>query len=245
MDVIVLAAGYGTRLYPLTKSTPKPLLLVRGKTILDHIFSKLSRVSGIKRVFVVSNETFFKNFSIWAKSNEFSFELKIINDGVTSNEERLGAIGDINFVLKKEKIDGPLLVIGGDNLFGFSLEDFVSFAVKKGSTCVALRFFEDKSFLAKKFGVAIIDKNAKIISFEEKPEYPTSNYGSTACYYFPQKVFPFFKKYFEKGCSADNSGDFIKYLIQESEVYGYVFSEQWFDIGSVESLKDAEANYDA
>jgi glucose-1-phosphate thymidylyltransferase len=245
MKAVILAAGYGTRLYPLTLNTPKPLIEVKEKSILEWILLKLKNVSDLTEVIIVSNEKFFLQFNEWSEKNKnkFDFDLIVLNDKTKSNEDRLGAVGDIFFAVKEKQINEDLLVIGGDNLFEFSLKEFIEFSKEKNSSSVALKFFEDKNQLANKFGVVELNENKKIISFEEKPVNPKSNFASTACYYFLKKDLQSLINFMNSGKSFDNSGDFVKYLSENSEMYGFEFKGKWFDIGSIELLNKARKEF--
>jgi glucose-1-phosphate thymidylyltransferase len=245
MKAVILAAGYGTRLYPLTLNTPKPLIEVKEKSILEWILLKLKNVSDLTEVIIVSNEKFFLQFNEWSEKNKdkFDFDLTVLNDKTKSNKDRLGAVGDIFFAVKEKQINEDLLVIGGDNLFEFSLKEFIEFSKEKNSSSVALKFFEDKNQLANKFGVVELNENKKIISFEEKPVNPKSNFASTACYYFLKKDLQSLINFMNSGKSFDNSGDFVKYLSENSEMYGFEFKGKWFDIGSIELLNKARKEF--
>lgn len=251
MKALILAAGYATRLYPLTLNWPKPLLKVGNKAIIEYILEKINEADEIDEVFVVTNNKFYPSFAAWAdKINRGKQikcgkqvkekKIKIINDGTLSNEDRLGAIGDIDFAIQKESIDDDLLVIAGDNLFGFSLQNFVDFFVRNGSSIAAFHNLKDLEKVRGKYGVGILD-GTKIIDFEEKPMEPKSSLAATACYLFSKKDLPKIRM-FKETSNADAPGNFIKYLAQNSEAYGFVFDDCWYDIGSFESLKEAEEN---
>ena len=241
IKALILAAGYATRLYPLTENQAKPLLEVGGKPIIEHILDNIKKVKVITEVLVVTNARFHHDFEVWLNHYNYPKKIKIINDGTINNTDRLGAVGDINFVLKEEEIKDDLLVIAGDNLFGFSLEKFISFYKQLNKSGVALFNIKDKEKIRKKLGVGILN-GTKIIEFQEKPVEPKSTFAATACYYFVKNDLNLVKQAVEKGY-ADNSGDLIRYLVKTSEAHGYVFSEHWFDIGSPESLTAAKEVY--
>jgi len=242
MKAIVLAAGYGTRLYPLTLNKPKPLLKVAGKPILEHILFRIEEVDDVDEIFIVTNDKFYSHFLEWSKKYKSNKKIKVINDGTKTNEGRLGAIGDIHFVVNNEKIDDSILVVGGDNLFEFSLHHMTLFFKEKKSPVVALCDIKDKE-LAKKYGIADINQDKKIISFHEKPSKPKSTLASTACYIFSKKDLEELEKIIAQGKRPDNLGDFIKFLSEKKHVYGFVFSENWFDIGSKEQLEKANKEF--
>lgn len=232
MKTIILAAGYATRLYPLTKNTPKPLLPVAGKPILEHILMRTKELA-TDDVFIVTNAKFYQVFIAWR--NQYTSSQKkhihIVNDGTTSNEDRLGAIGDIHFVVQNKKIDDDLLVIAGDNLFEFSLLNLYHFFKQKKSSVVALYDVRQKEKASKKFGVVALDAHKKIIGFEEKPAHPKTSLVSTACYIFKRNDVAFLEQCITEHNQPDNLGEFIQWLSKKTAVYGYIFSEQWFDIG--------------
>ena len=241
MQALILAAGYATRLYPLTEHQPKPLLKVGDKAIIEHILAKLEDVPQITKVYLVTNDKFYPAFMNWAKDIKFSFKIKIINDGTKSNGDRLGAVGDIHFVVQQEKINDDLLVIAGDNLFGFTLPQFVNFFNRKSSSIVAFHDLKDLEKVKEKYGVGIID-GSKVIHFEEKPANPKSSLASTACYLFKKNDLSNIRSLAQTG-KADAPGNLIKYLSEVSEVHGFIFDEHWFDVGTVESLEEAKKVY--
>lgn len=244
MKVLILAAGYATRLYPLTLETPKPLLEVGGKTLLDHILHKLRNIP-VTEVCIITNAKFYGIFCAWANKQHASpMPITVINDLTTSNEDRLGAIGDIHFAVNQRDIHEDLLVIAGDNLFEFSLEQMHKEFLKKKATVVALYDLKEKSLLSNKFGVVQIDETGKIIDFEEKPAHPKSTLAATACYYFKYEDIQRIESYLLAGHRHDNSGDFIKHLVACSVVYGQIFTEPWYDIGSHEQLALARELYE-
>ncbi|MBI2666094.1 nucleotidyltransferase family protein [Candidatus Woesearchaeota archaeon] len=267
MKSLILAAGYATRLYPLTENQPKPLLEVGGKAILQHTLEKISQIPEINEIFIVTNHRFYDHFRIWlnaydapltsvtslpayeknispqdSKKKTFLQKITLIDDGTLNNNDRLGAVGDIHFTIKEQEINEDILVIAGDNLFGFSLEKFLQFAKKTNASVVALHDLKDIEKVKKKYGVATVEAT-KIIHFEEKPALPKSALASTACYFFKKEDLLQVEKAIQQG-KADNPGDLIKWLVQISEVHGFVFKEHWFDVGSFESLNDAKAEYE-
>lgn len=243
MKALVLAAGYATRLYPLTINKPKALLEVKGKTILDHIVDKTETVKQVDEILVVTNNKFSLAFEQWSMERKASKRLKIINDTTMSEEDRLGAIGDLNYVVEMEKIVDDFLVVAGDNLFQFNLQKFVDFFLKKNTSTIACRDVSDKSLIAKKYGVVELDTSQRVVGFEEKPEKPKTSIAATACYVFKKEDLTLLKPYLKEG-SPENAGDFVKYLSKKSGVHGFVFKEKWFDIGSFEELGRAREEFD-
>ncbi len=242
MKAIILAAGYGTRLYPLTVDTPKPLLDIGGKPLIEHILIRVAEIPGVDEIVIVTNDKFYDVFMEWQEAYNSKISIKVLNDGTSSNEDRLGAIGDIDFAVKNENIDDDVLVVAGDNLFDFSLVHLHDFFRKKKASVVALNDLKEKEKAAKKFGVAEIDNDQRIVGFEEKPEFPKSSLASTACYFFTKSDLEELEKCIRERRKPDNLGDFIKYLSSKKHVYGYIFTEKWFDIGSYEHLREADSH---
>ncbi|MFH1276021.1 MAG: nucleotidyltransferase family protein [Candidatus Woesearchaeota archaeon] len=241
MKALILAAGYATRLYPLTENTPKPLLEVGNKTILEHILNKLKDVKEIDEILIVTNHRFHHNFRSFLLNLDYPKKIKLINDGTLNNNDRLGAVGDINFVIKEEDIKEDLMVIAGDNLFGFSLNHFAKLFQEKNTSVVAFRDLKDIELVRKRLGVGILE-GTKVINFEEKPALPKSSLAATACYLFHKNDLPLVQTLVEQD-KADNSGDLVRWLVKKSEVHGFVFDEHWYDIGSHEALKEADVAY--
>lgn len=241
MKALILAAGYAVRLYPLTEQQAKPLLKVGGKAIIDYTIEKLNEIPEIKDIFVITNDRFHDDFVQWKKRCSGSQNIIIINDGTKSNEDRLGAIGDLHLVLQQQHINEDLLVIAGDNLFQFSLKDFVNFFHQEKSTVVAFHDLKKIEKIKGKYGVGIMEGH-HLLEFEEKPLNPRSTLASTACYLFTAADLPLIQDLIHRG-QVDAPGYLIRWLLEKSKVRGFVFEESWFDVGSFESLRDAEEVY--
>lgn len=243
MKTIILAAGYSTRLYPLTLNTPKQLLKIGNKLMIEHILDKLRHINDIDEIIIVSNNKYYIQFLEWKKKFKFNKHLKIINDGSNCNEERLGAVGDMHFAISSEKINDDVLIIGGDNLFETDLRNMIKLFKSTKSPVVAARDLGNPAKLSKKFGVIVIDKNSKIIDFEEKPEHPKSSLASTCIYLYTKEDITEFEKCIKQNKKPDNTGDFLKYMLSKKDVYCYKFNEMWYDIGSHEELKEVNEIY--
>ncbi|MBS3105462.1 nucleotidyltransferase family protein [Candidatus Woesearchaeota archaeon] len=241
MDAIILAAGYATRLYPLTENTPKPLLNVAGKPIIEHIIKKLSKIDSINKIYIVTNDKFEQHFKKWINNFNAENPIEIINDGTKSNEDRLGALGDIHHTITKKNLDNDIIVVAGDNLFEMPLEDAANFFKKKKSNVIVLYDVKDIK-LAKHYGIVDID-NGIIVNFEEKPVAPKSTLASTGIYLFPKKTIPLIKKYIEQGNNPDKTGNFIEWLHKREQVHSFVTDKKWYDIGSIEQLEKANRYY--
>jgi len=244
MKALVLAAGYGTRLYPLIKDTPKALLPVNNRPLVDYVLDKLEYLPELSHILVVTNNKFCKAFENWAQEHaEFPVKIKIVNDHTNSPEDRLGSIGDIHFVIQREKIAEDLLVIGSDNLFDAGLEDFLRFARKNHPyATIGLYDIGDKA-KARIFGVVCVDGAHQVTSFEEKPAEPKSSLIGMCLYYYPKGSLNLIGRYLKDSRKADKAGDFIVWLYQKEPVYGFKFPGKWYDIGSVESYAEASEKF--
>jgi glucose-1-phosphate thymidylyltransferase len=236
MKAIILAAGYATRLRPLTDRIAKPLLPVAGRPMLDWILDRIDEVDDVDEIHVVTNARYAPSFEAWRPSDAVT----IHDDGTTTNDDRLGAIGDVRFVVERAGIDDDLLVIAGDNLFDFQLSRFVEFWRGKGeASAVALYDVGDRE-LVKRFGVVDVDTGDRITAFVEKPDDPPSTLAATASYIYHRAHVPLVERYLAEGNSPDQPGRFIAWLHERVPVYGYRFEGEWFDIGDREQLLVAD-----
>lgn len=239
MKAIILAAGYATRLYPLTKNCPKPLLKIGERAILDFILEKIEVIPEIDGIYIVTNEKFASDFEKYIGQAVYSKPIKVMNDGTLSNEDRLGAIGDIEFAIQEEQIADDLLIVAGDNLFGFDLNDMVSTFHQRKANVIALYRESDPEQLIRG-GTALMDDGAQVIAFEEKPQKPNYPYSVPTFYIIQQKDVHLFGEYLSAGNNPDANGNFIPYLINKSTVYGFEFHEYRYDIGTIESYERAK-----
>jgi len=241
MDVIILAAGYATRLYPLTLDRAKPLLEVAGKPIIEWGLDTLANVPGLGTIYIVTNDKFANDFQAWAdryQHRQLQFKFKIINDGSKSDDDKLGAIGDINFVITRESLTkSDLLIVAGDNLFSESLADFVEYA-KKTEATVAVYDVGDLEKI-KKYGNITIDSGGVITHFEEKPEQAQSTLAAVALYYYSREMIPLLTTYLAAGNNPDQPGRFVQWLYTRKPVKTFQIKGKWLDIGSKETLKEA------
>ena len=238
MKCLILAAGYATRLYPLTENFPKPLLKVKDKTILDWLIEDLNSFNVIDEYYVVTNDRFVESFNAW---NHYD-NLKVINDGTNNNESRLGALKDIELVLDSVYIDDDLLIMAGDNLLDFSLENYINYFKDINTSCV-LRFFQSDVEKLKATGVAEIDDNDLVIHMEEKPKFPKSNWTIPPFYIIKKRDLAYVKKAIREGVNTDAPGSFIAYLASKVPVHAYKMDGNRYDIGTIESLEEANKTY--
>lgn len=239
MKCLILAAGYATRLYPLTKNTPKPLLEVAGKSILERLLDKISGIDKIDHVYVVTNSRFAQAFEEWVAQYTYCKPLTVIDDGTTSNENRLGAIGDIQYVIDQVALSDDLMILAGDNLFDFDLRDFEEFFEEKDADVITAYEVADLN-LARRIGIIELDPSAKVLSFEEKPQEPKSRWGVPALYIYKHDTLPLIRQYLQEGNNPDAPGHFIPWLIKHKPVYAFQFTGQWHDIGTIESYEEAQ-----
>ena len=241
MKVIILAAGYATRLYPLTLTQPKPLLLVAGKPMIDYVLDSLAPIDGLAHVYVVTNAKFAGHFQKWAGRNraaELQFNLTIVNDGSTDDTNKLGAIGDLHLVLTRERVDDDLIVVAGDNLFSQRLGDFGKFCRAKNSAVLGV-YNVGSLEEAKKYNSIQLDADGRIIWFEEKSKTPASSLIGIALYYYPRAILSFIRQYVAEGNDRDQPGRLVQWLYPRVPVYTWVVPGVWYDIGSKETLEEA------
>src|SRR5437773_7057855 len=242
MNALILAAGYATRLYPLTLNKAKPLLEVGGKPIIEWVLDNLTAVPGFGATYIVTNDKFATDFQNWAngyQEQHRGMQIKIINDGSKSDGDKLGAIGDINLVLTRENLTSDdLLVIAGDNLFQQPLPEFVSEA-KHSQATVAVHDVGNLEAM-KKYGTVTVDKNDVITNFEEKPAKPKSTLAAVALYYYSREVLPLFTTYLAAGNNPDQPGLFLQWLYTRKPVNTFEIKGRWLDIGSKETLENAD-----
>lgn len=242
MNCVILAAGYATRLYPLTENTPKPLLPVCGKSILDHLIEDLSGSGEIDKFIVVSNHKFAENFKQWASEADYPEEIVVLDDGTESNETRLGAVADIKFAVDSLNLTGDLMVIAGDNVLDFSLCRFTEYFNIKKASCV-MRYFEPDMNRCKSSGVLTIDGEDRVISMEEKPENPKSNWLAPPFYIYTAEDAAIISEALENGCGKDAPGSFAAWLAEKSTVYAMEMPGARYDIGNIESYNYVQSNY--
>ena len=240
MKCLILAAGYATRLYPLTENFPKPLLPVQGKPILDWLIDDIDTLSAVDEYVVISNHKFAHHFDSWAKGK--TQKITVVDDGTESNDTRLGAVCDIQFAIDKLKIDDEMLVIAGDNLLDFSLTRFITYAKSKGTSCI-MRYYEADEKRLTKCGVVEIDGNDKIVGMEEKPQCPKSHWCCPPFYYYTKEDAKLVKRGIELGCGTDAPGSYIAWLCSVTDVHAMEMPGRRYDIGNLESYKSVEEEY--
>ncbi len=242
MKAVVLAAGYATRLYPLTLDTPKQLLEVGGRPIVDYVIDALRTVDGLDRIYLVTNEKFAPEFRHWAQRR--GGDVTVIDDGTTSEETRLGAIGDLELVIERERVDDDLIVVAGDNLFTATLEDFAALGRARRAAILAVHDVADLEQMHK-YNTTEIDDAGRITYFEEKPERATSTLAGIALYFYPRESLPLVRRYLEEGNNPDQPGRLVQWLYPQIPFYVWRLPGEWYDIGSAETLEAASEAFAA
>lgn len=242
MKCILLCAGYATRLFPLTENFPKALLKVGDKAILDYILEEVNTLEEVDEIYLVTNAKYTPHFEKWASEKNNVKPISVINDGTLTNDDRLGGVGDILYTIEQKHIDDDVLIIAGDNLFDFSLRDFVDFYHVKKAPVNCVKEEHDVEAL-KRFGIAELDDNHQIVGFEEKPSDPKGRHISYAEYLYPKEVLPMFKQYIEEGNSNDAPGNFLVYLYKKMPTFAYSFEGECYDIGTHDALAQVNELY--
>jgi glucose-1-phosphate thymidylyltransferase len=236
-----LAAGYATRLYPLTLNQPKHLLEVGGRSILERLLDQLAEVEALEHVYVVTNAKFAERFREVAASWGRSPALSVIDDGTTSEDDRLGAIGDLDLVIRQEGLDDDLLVAAGDSVFVFGdggIGEFVRFGLSKSAPTVGVYDVGEPEAVSR-YSAITTDDDSRVVAFEEKPEQSETTLAGIALYFYPRSALPLVRRYLEEGNNPDQPGRLVEWLYTKTPVYAWSVPGRWYDIGSPETLDEA------
>lgn len=241
MKAIILAAGYATRLYPLTENMPKALLPVHGKPILEHLLDAFTAQKEIDEIHIVSNARFYHQLADWAKATGGVYPQKILvwNDGTTSNENRLGAIGDIRFVIENAKLDDDLFVAASDNLLSEPLDAYFEDYRRHGCDLLLVGRLEDPEERTR-YAILELDENCRVIGLEEKPQHPKSDIAGYAEYIYTRETLPLFKTYLEEGNNPDSPGRFPEWLYKRKEVRAFIYNGECVDIGTLKMYNEIQ-----
>jgi len=242
MKCVILAAGYATRMYPLTENFPKPLLEIKGKPIVNWLIDDIENAGNIDEYIVISNHKFIDKFTQWQHQSELRDKIKVIDDGSTANENRLGAVKDILFAIEECKINDDIIVLAGDNLLDFSLGSFVDYFKSVNRSCV-MRYYEEKPERLKKTGVATVDSNGMIIKMVEKPAVPESNWAIPPFYIYKKDDISKIAQGIEQGCPTDAPGSFISWLCSQTEVFAMEMPGKRYDMGSIQGYEEIKNSY--
>jgi len=240
MKCLILAAGYATRLYPLTENFPKPLLKVGDKTILDWLVDDIDTAGLVDEYVVISNHKYAHHFDTWTKTKEQ--KITVVDDGTETNETRLGAVKDIQFTIEKLNLDDDMLVIAGDNVLDFSLTEFVRYAKNKNTSCI-MRYYEADEKKLLKCGVVTIDENDKILNMTEKSPTPATHWCCPPFYYYTKNDAKLVQKGIDSGCGTDAPGSYIAWLCTQTTVHAMEMPGKRYDIGNLESYEKVQKEY--
>lgn len=245
MKSLILAAGYATRLYPLTLNTPKALLTIGGKAMLDWLVEEIATIPGMTEVHIVSNHRFIGQFEEWARGAALRYptlKFAVWDDGTTSNEDRRGAVGDIQFVIEKAGLDDDLLIAASDNFFTFKLRDFARDFERTGCDTLLTVRVDDVATL-RKLAVATLSADNRVVSLVEKPKNPPTGVGVYAIYLYRRDTLPLFKQYLDEGNSKDAPGHFPEWLCGRKDVRAYLCGGECIDVGSPEALASVNERF--
>lgn len=241
MKCLILAAGYATRLYPLTENFPKPLLEVGGKTILDWLVDDIDTAGLVDEYIVISNHKYAHHFVAWAKTKPM--KVTVVDDGTSTNETRLGAVKDVQFAIDQLQLDDDMLVIAGDNVLNFSLTKFMAYAREKRTSCI-MRYFEGEEKKLQKCGVVEIDGENRILYMEEKPAVPKSHWCCPPFYFYTREDARLVAKGIDAGCGTDAPGSYIAWLCTQTPVHAMEMPGKRFDVGNLESYERIRNEYE-
>ncbi len=239
MKAIILAAGYATRLYPLTLNQPKALLPIAGKPIIDYIVDEIETISVIDELIVISNEKFFPHFTDWKNTRQTRLTITVLNDRTTDDSNKLGAVGDIQFAIDELSIDDEILVMAGDNIFTFALRDFYDEYKSKDCDMILVKEINEVEELRRMANVTL-DSCGKVTDMEEKPQNPKSNIAAFASYIYKKDTVKMIKQYLDEGNNPDAPGFFPSWLYKQKDVYAYKFEGECYDIGTPKSYKEVD-----
>jgi glucose-1-phosphate thymidylyltransferase len=242
VKAVVLAAGYATRLYPLTLDRPKALLPVAGRPMLEHLLERLEEVEGLEEIYVVTNSKFAAAFEDWQAASGSG--VRIVDDGTSDEETKLGAIGDLDLTISAGGIDDDLIVLAGDNLFSESLAPFAELGREKGAPAIGVYDVGDLEAI-RRYNSIVLDEDDRVTYFEEKPEHPRSTLTGIALYFYPRALLGLVREYLEGGNNPDQPGRLVEWLYPRTPVYAWRVPGRWFDVGSKETLAEADRAFAA
>jgi glucose-1-phosphate thymidylyltransferase len=240
VKAVILAAGYATRLYPLTLDKPKALLPVAGRPMVEHLLARLGEVE-LDGIFLVTNSKFAQAFRDWAEGRKGA-AVEIVDDGTTDEESKLGAIGDLDLTIREGGIDDDLLVLAGDNLFSESLAPFADYARAKQAPAIGVYDVGDLEAI-RRYNAIELDDDDRVRFFEEKPEHPRSTLTGIALYFYPRTSLGLVREYLDAGNNSDQPGRLVEWLYPRVPVYAWRVPGRWYDVGSKETLAEADAAF--
>ena len=238
MKTIVIAAGYATRLGELTKNFPKPLLKIGEKTILGRLLDDIDPIKDIDEHIIITNHRFAPVFEQWSATQNYTKPIRIVDDGTSTNETRLGAVGDLLFAMEQLALDDDLLVVAADNLLFFHFQSFVDFAKEKGTSCI---MYHEQPSIEKlqRTGVVVLDENNRVLEMAEKPQQPKTHHAVPPFYIYLRKDFDLIRHCLENGCGNDAPGNLAHYLVDHTQMHAWPMDGGRFDIGSLDTYYEA------
>lgn len=238
MKTIVIAAGYATRLGELTRNYPKPLLEIGRQTILGHLLDDIDKIADIDEHIIITNHRFAPIFEKWAGEQHYTKPIRIVDDGTSTNETRLGAVGDLLYAMDHLKLDDDLLVVAADNLLFFSFREFVAFAKDKQTSCI---MYHEQPSIEKlqRTGVVVLDENNRVLEMAEKPQQPKTHHAVPPFYLYMRKDFDLIRHSLENGCGNDAPGNLAHYLVEHTTMHAWPMTGGRFDIGSLDTYYEA------
>ena len=238
MKTIVIAAGYATRLGELTKNFPKPLLKIGSNTILGRLLDDIDPIPAINEHIIITNHRFAAIFREWANNQRYTKPITILDDGTSTNETRLGAVGDLLFAMNQLQLNDDLLVVAADNLLFFHFSDFVAFAHEKQTSCI---MYHEQPSVEKlqRTGVVVLDENNRVLEMAEKPQVPKTHYAVPPFYLYMTRDFDLIRHSLENGCGNDAPGNLAHYLVDHTIMHAWPMNGDRFDIGSLDTYYEA------
>ncbi len=242
MKNIIIAAGYATRLYPLTENFPKPLLRIGESTILDRMLADLDNIPDIDEHIIVTNHRFAPIFEEWKTKTHYSKPITIIDDGTSTNETRLGAVRDLLLALETQNVDDDIMVLAADNILDFSMQGFVDYFKEKG-TSVIMCHHEPELRKLQRTGVIAVDDAMRVLEMQEKPAQPVSNWAVPPFYIYRKEDLPLIRDCMAHGCGFDAPGNLAHYLVDVTTLHAWPMPGSRFDIGSMDSYLEAQKRF--
>ena len=239
MKALILAAGYGTRLRPYTDRTAKPLLPIAGRPLIDYCIDWVVAADAVDEILIVSNQHYWEGFQEWQAATPSPLPVTLINDGSTTNENRLGAIRDIELAIERQRVADDLLIMAGDNIFTFECAALVRFFREKHTPVITAHALDDVEKL-RRTGVVLLDADDRVIDFEEKPSEPKSNLGVPPLYIYPQRSLPRFREYLANPVNPDAPGHFVAWLHRQEAVHAFCFEGDRYAIDDPETYRQVD-----
>lgn len=242
MKNIVIAAGYATRLGELTRNFPKPLLKIGDSTILGRMLDDIDRIDCIDEHIIITNHKFAHCFEEWKREQHYTKPITIVDDGTETNDTRLGAVCDLLYAMDRLNIDDDMLVVAADNLLFFSFQEFVDFAIEKGTSCIMCHEQPSTEKL-QRTGVVMLDDDNRVLNMEEKPQCPKSHWAVPPFYIYMKHDLELIRHAVENGCGKDAPGNLAHYMVDNTVMHAWQMSAGRFDIGSLDTYYEACEKY--